>query len=423
MNELVVYDTIVIGGGPAGLMCALVLAKNGAHVALLEKNSSVGRKLLLAGGGRCNISHEGSPKELTDHYFEAAHFVKHSLFAFPPEALKSFCKELNLPLVCDAEGKLFPHTMKSVDVVKTFSSACENAGVELFVNTTVLSFVKHAKWFTVRSADHEFKAKNVVVATGGITYPQTGSSGDGHALLALMGHTIAKCQAALTPVFSSSPLCAKLSGISLPEAHVAIARNGKRICTGRGSLLFTHKGLSGPAILNLSRYVEMGDAITVRAHRFVSAEELDAELLKLCSQKPNISIKNMMVFLKFPERLLNELLLSLGISSSAVPCSSLDKVRRKAIAKACFELHFVVSSCGGNDAAMVTRGGVARSELHAATLESRLVDGVYVLGELVDVDGDTGGYNIHFALASGYSAAQAILKSQATVLANNQVFS
>ncbi len=400
------YDVIIIGAGPAGLICAAHCGRESLRTLVLEKNAKAGRKLLLTGAGRCNLTHDGPIEDLLDRYGDKARFVKPALLAFTNDDMVTFIEGMGLWMVVEAGDKVFPAKGDARDVLRALLDACRTKGVSVRYGEPVKEV---GPGLDVRTGKDTYRARTVVIATGGRSYPGTGSTGDGYALVKTLGHTIVGPAPALAPVIVRGYRFSGCAGISLGDVGITVFREGKKVHGSRGDVLLTHKGLSGPGILDLSRYVRTGDMVRVAlVDRDVQAFE--RELVDELAAQGKRSLHNVLSRYEVPERLLSSVLEVLSIPRE-LKASQLDKRTRRQLAEQLTGLSFEVERTGGYDEAMVTRGGVSVREIVPTTMGSRKVPGLYLVGEVVDVDGDTGGYNLQFAFSSGVLAAKSIART------------
>ena len=402
-------DVVIIGGGPGGLFCGANIDLPGASVCVIEKNASPGRKLLLSGSGQCNITHGGDIESFTAHYGGRERFVKHSLFRYTNNDLIEFFTSRGLGMREEENGKIFPSGREASSVLRVLLDVCRDNGVALHCGNPVRSVRRGDPAFEVRTADVLYRSRVLVIATGGKSYPDTGSTGDGHSFAVSLGHGIEQCIPALTPVIVKDYRFRDCAGISVPGALVRLYRNGKKERQFRGDVLFTHRGLSGPGILDASRYILPGDRVTVCLTDFGSRDDVDTMLRDMVSASGKKSVKNSLGALNVPERLLLKIC-DLNNIPPSLTLSQMTRDIRKCLVEAVTELSFEVARVGGFNEAMVTAGGVSTGDINPKTMESRIVPGLFFAGEVLDVDGDTGGYNLQFAFSSGFAAAQGICR-------------
>ena len=405
MAEHKTFDVIVIGAGPAGLFAALTSAGKGLRVCLLEKKASAGLKLLISGTGQCNVTHVGSVGDFLPHYGEKGKFVRPSLYVFSNTDLVAFFETRGLPLKEVNAGKIFPESLSSRDVLRVLLNECQRQKVTICYNSGVTGITKDEDGFKIETPDDKYLAKNVIITTGGRSYPSTGSTGDGYAMAEALGHTIAEVAPSLASVYIQDYPFASCAGISFDQVTVHLYRNGKKIRQTKGDVLFTHKGLSGPGIIDFSRYILPGDILKLSLVDFKNSEEFEKDFLLEVSVNGKKLLKNLLTRYAIAERLIEAIFEINGISLE-MKSADLDKKRRKTIVECLTELPFVIDRVGGFKEAMATRGGVNINEVNQNTMESRIVKGLYFAGEVLDIDGDTGGYNIQFACSSGALAGK-----------------
>jgi hypothetical protein len=401
------FDVIIIGAGPAGLFCATNVGINGKNVLVLEKNPVPGKKLLLSGSGQCNITHDGPVRDFLIHYGDHGQFIRHALMNFPNTALISFFRERGLEIVVTKTGKVFPASLKSQDVLNILKKECSDHGVTIRYNEPAREISQKGGLFFVGTGDAAICGSSLVLATGGASYPGTGSTGDGYRLATSLGHTIAVPAPALTPVIIDPNPFGDLSGISFDSLYFSLWREGKKLGSHQGDILFTHHGLSGPGILDYSRFIQAGDSIKLSFAGPVRGDRFEKDFSEKLAACPVSQVKTIVLQYKIPERLVRTLLGLSGIPCD-LTCAHLNKMQRKTLITNLLEFPVQVSKLGGFQEAMVTRGGVSLQEIDPKTMESRLVPGVYFAGEIIDIDGDTGGYNLQAAFSTGYLAAKSI---------------
>ena len=406
-------ELVIVGGGPAGMMCAVAAAEHGgpAGIVLLEKTDQPGKKLLLAGSGRCNLTHAGPITAFFGRYGDHGRFVQPALFHFTNDDLARFFADRGLPLVELNDGKMFPITGSSRDVRRVLLDAMHKSGVDLRCHAAVERIKREPDGtFLIRPAGQTaaIRAQRVVIATGGRTYPATGSTGDGYRLAKSLGHAIVEPVAALAPVRVRDYPFAECAGLSFENANVRLDRDGKNIATAQGDLLLTHHGLSGPVILDMSRNILPGDEVRVSfVAGFADANAFGKQLAGDAPAFGKKSVKNMLARYGVPDRLLVQLFERNGIAPD-LTAAELSRETRKALSRVLVGHPFPVARLGGDSEAMVTRGGVSLAEVSRKTMQSRLVPGLFFCGEVLDIDGDTGGYNLQFAFSSGQLAGNPV---------------
>lgn len=401
------FDLIVIGAGPGGIFTALEAASRGLKVAVLEKNKRIGSKILVAGSGKCNLTHSGKPKEFLDKYGENGKFLKGALNKFSPDKLKDFFKEKGLPLVLVEEsGKYFPNTFSSLDVVNLLNKELLKKGVKLFFNVVIENIEKNGELFFIKSKDSEFYCDKLMISTGGKSYPGTGTIGEGYIFAKKLGHKIIPPQPALAPIFIKDYKFSELSGISFPQAIISFWKKDIKIIEKKGPILFTHTNLSGPGILDNSRYVEHDTQIEINYIH----EKYECALKKFI-EEVNIngkqSIKKYLSQYMLPERFLKFILQLLEVKEET-KIAEISKLKREEILKYISSNKMEIIKVAGFENAMVTKGGVSLEEINSKTMESKIVKNLYFAGEVIDIDGDTGGYNIQGACSMGVLAGRSM---------------
>lgn len=401
------YSLIVIGGGPAGLFCAARVAAAGKTVLLLEKMPGCGKKLLITGAGQCNFTHEGEISSFLDKYGGNGKFLRPCLMEFSNSDLIGFFAERGLPAASDESGKVFPASRKAGDVLSLLLSECRNHGVEIRSREPVRDAEVVDTGYQVRTDHGVFRSAALAIATGGSSYPGTGSTGDGYAFAKKLGHTITPPAPALAPVYGKDYQFSSLAGISFPAASFSQFRNGKKLRQSSGDLLFTHTGLSGPGILHLSRYLEPGDVLKISFIPGTDPVHLKKRLTEWISENGTRPVKSFLTENSLPSRFAAMLLGLSGIPSGQTG-AHLQKSSRDCLVATIAGYPFPVSRLAGFDEAMVTRGGVALTEIHPRTMESRIIPQLYCIGEVLDIDGDTGGYNLQAAFSTAMAAGRDI---------------
>ncbi|MGL4671430.1 NAD(P)/FAD-dependent oxidoreductase [Cetobacterium sp.] len=405
------FDLIVVGGGPGGIFTAITAAEKGLKVALLEKNKRIGNKILVAGSGKCNLTHTGKPKEFLDKYGMNGKFLKEAINKFSPEMLKTFFKENGLPLVLVEEsGKYFPQTFSSLDVVALLKRKMENLGVKIVENIKIENVTKSEDEFIITTDKDTYISDNVALATGGKSYPGVGTTGDGYVMAKELGHKIVPPKPALAPVFVRDYMFEELSGISFQDVKVTVWRENKKVVEKRGPVLFTHTNFSGPGILDNSRYIENGSFLEIN-YVDKDFETLNREIIEEMNKDGKKTVKRVLNSYFLPDRFIRRVL-SLAEISEELKLSELSKEKRENLVKMLSSNKMEVTKVGSFEMAMVTRGGVAIDEVNSKTMESKKVSGLYLVGEILDIDGDTGGYNIQAACSMGVLAAKSMKKKE-----------
>lgn len=400
----------VIGAGASGMMASIVLARGGVEVALVEKNEKFGKKLYITGKGRCNLTNDC---ELDDMFANVVHgekFLRSSLYGFTPQDTMAFFEDSGLKLVVERGNRVFPFSQKSSDVIKTLQIEIANLKVKTYLGTEVKEIRKNADGFKVVTPWESLECDKVVVATGGMSYPSTGSTGDGYAFARAFGLKIVEPRQALVPIIVKQNVSA-LQGISLKNVNLcAIDENGKEIASEFGEMLFTNRGLSGPIALTISSYINRKQNVRLSLDLKPALDEntLDKRILRDFDERKNQDIKNVTRAL-LPERL-NAYVLKCANIAESKKVNEITKQERAKLVETIKNLRFDVSSLAPFSEAIVTAGGVDLKCLKP-TCECKDVEGLYFVGETIDVDALTGGFNLQLAFATAVCAARDILKS------------
>lgn len=400
----------VIGAGASGMMASIVLARGGANVALVEKNEKFGKKLYITGKGRCNLTNDC---ELDDMFANVVHgekFLRSSLYGFTPQDTMAFFEDSGLKLVVERGNRVFPFSQKSSDVIKTLQIEIANLKVKTYLGTEVKEIRKNADGFKVVTPWESLECDKVVVATGGMSYPSTGSTGDGYAFARAFGLKIVEPRQALVPIIVKQNVSA-LQGISLKNVNLcAMDENGKEIASEFGEMLFTNRGLSGPIALTISSYINRKQNVRLSLDLKPALDEstLDKRILRDFDERKNQDIKNVTRAL-LPERL-NAYVLKCANIAESKKVNEITKQERAKLVETIKNLRFDVSSLAPFSEAIVTAGGVDLKGLKP-TCECKDVEGLYFVGETIDVDALTGGFNLQLAFATAVCAARDILKS------------
>ncbi|MCA1915202.1 NAD(P)/FAD-dependent oxidoreductase [Methanospirillum hungatei] len=403
------YAVIVIGGGPAGLFCSLLLGKGGCKTLLLEKMPSCGRKLLLSGSGQCNLTHTGPISEFISHYGDHGRFIRPALMHFSNDTLISFFQDRGVPFRDDGNGKYFPESGKARDILSVLLKEANEAGVSIHTGEPVCTLSHDTSGFTVITRGDTYHSAGVVLATGGYTYPATGSTGDGYTLAQALGHTIAEPGPALTPIHIPNFPFRDLSGMSFSEVPLTLYREKKKVHEARGDLLITHTGFSGPGILDMSRYIRTGDELRVSFIQYTNINSAREDLISRFSSGGVKQVKTILASLPLPERFVR-FSMELAEVPPDMTCAQFPKEMRNRLIPLLLEYPVKEMKLGGENEAMVSRGGVSLDEVKKESMESRIVPGLYCIGEVLDIDGDCGGYNLQAAFSTGALAAENIVK-------------
>lgn len=403
------YDVIIIGSGAAGLFSAISIKNK--KVLILEKNSTPGKKLLISGACQCNYTNYCNLNEFLTRYGNKGRFLKPALYNFTCEDTINFFKQLGVESIIRDDKKVFPKSLKAIDILNALIKKCKENGVDIIYNKSALKveydFINNL--FTVITSDALFKCPILIIATGGKSYPQTGSAGDGYIFAESLGHKIEKTKPALSPVYIENYNFQDLSGVSCKDIQLTLWRNNKKISSFKGDMLFTHKNISGPVIINNSRYIEKGDILKVNFTGFSNNDEFKSFLEQEIMSSGKLNIKTVIYKLNIPKRLAEKILELAKISDFKI-CSELDKSSRKKLIELLSNYPMKVFRLGDYNTAMVTKGGVSTEEINSKTMESKIIKNLYFAGEVIDIDGETGGFNIQAAFSTGKLVGDSLTK-------------
>ena len=448
---MIQYDVIVIGGGAAGMFAAIQAGYAGAKVLLLEPNDRLGKKLLITGKGRCNLTNACAWQEVLKNVPRNPRFLYSALSGFPPEDAVAFFEAHGCPTKVERGNRVFPTSDKSASVVETLKTALAYAGVEIVRarakeiltaptagdgssvpptvgdGSSVPPIVgagapvsrsaggetpplrgTERRVIGVRTDRGDFHARAVILATGGKSYPATGSTGDGYRMAKALGHSVVPPVGSLVPLVEDGPWCAEMEGLALKNIGIKLLdETGKLVFSEFGELLFTHFGLSGPVILSASAHMEQGRPYVVEIDLKPALDEatLDARILRDFGESKNRAFENALSGL-YPKTLIPVMVERSGIPGET-RVNAVTKEQRRRLLE--LTKHFTVKISGRRpvEEAIVTSGGISVKEIDPRTLESKLIPGLYFAGEVIDVDAYTGGFNLQIAWATAYAAAQA----------------
>ena len=400
-------EVVVIGGGAAGMMAAITAARQGAQVTLLEPNERLGKKLNITGKGRCNVTNDCDQETLMANIPGNGRFLYSALNRFTPQDTMAFFEALGVPLKVERGNRVFPVSDRSFDISGALERELRRLKVCILRERAAEVTVENGRVTGVRSDRQHHPADTVVLATGGVSYPGTGSTGDGYAMAAELGHTIVAPRGSLVPLESGDADCAAMQGLSLRNVEATVL-NGKNKPVFRefGEMLFTHFGVSGPLVLSASAHLRRWDKeqyrLSIDLKPALDEQKLDSRILRDIGENPNRDMANILAGLV--HRSMVPVLLRRLVLPEGEKANSLTKEQRRALVQ---ELkHFAVTLTGPRPVAeaIVTAGGVKVGEVVPGTMASKLVEGLYFAGEVLDVDAYTGGFNLQIAWATGYLA-------------------
>ena len=397
---------VVIGGGAAGLMAAYAAGSQGAQVTLLERNEKLGKKIYITGKGRCNLTNDCPPDEFLENVVRGEKFLTGALWSFSPEDMMSLCERFSLPVKVERGNRVFPVSDHASDVTKMLERACLSVGVTIKLQEYVKEIgVLHSTMRDIITQNGVYPCEAVVVATGGLSYPSTGSTGDGLRFAKSLGHKIAPCVPSLVGLNCKGDFSA-LQGVSLKNVCLFAMRGGKFIFSEQGEMLFTHYGISGPLVLSLSArinrlpFAELSCFIDFKPA--LDRETLDRRLVRDLSERKNEQMKNVVRGL-LPSALCLPVLKEAGIDPFK-HANAVTREERGRLLDSLKKFPVVLTSLRGFEEAVVTSGGVELKDVSSKTMESKIAPGVFFAGEVLDVDAYTGGFNLQIAFSTGMTA-------------------
>ncbi|HWR61606.1 MAG TPA: NAD(P)/FAD-dependent oxidoreductase [Clostridia bacterium] len=404
------YDVAVIGGGPAGMLAAGTAASMGKRTIIIEKNEKLGKKLFITGKGRCNVTNIAGFDEFMKNIPQNSKFFYSAFSSFSNNDLIELLKSLGLKTKVERGGRVFPESDKSSDVIKALEKYMKQYNTEVLLNTRVLG---------VRQADgaaggvllengRSLECSSVIICTGGVSYPQTGSTGDGYDIARKAGHSVKDLMPSLVPLVAGDAFIKDLQGLSLKNVKLRALADGKQVYEDFGEMLFTHYGLSGPIILSASFYVSdylrknRDIKLQLDLKPALSEEELDRRIIRDFEKNTNKQFKNSLDEL-LPQKLIPVIITLSGIEE-AKEVHQITREERKGLVRLLKGLTVTVDGTRPIEEAIVTSGGINLKEINPKTMESKLVRGLYFAGEIIDLDAFTGGFNLQIAFSTGYVA-------------------
>lgn len=408
---------IVIGGGAAGLTASLSTAEAGASVTLLEGNEKLGKKIYITGKGRCNVTNACEPAAFLNKVVKNPRFLFSALNDFAPEDMMALLERLGCPVKVERGDRVFPVSEKASDVTRALEKELRRLGVSIRLNTKVSHIlVENTAVCGVELEDGtRLEADRVVVATGGQSYPSTGSTGDGFRWMAELGHTVYPPLPSLIPLTCGAAWVSALQGLSLKNVRLTLKRGKKVLYSDVGEMLFTHFGISGPLVLSASAHMaELAPEdvqLLLDLKPGLTAEQLDARLLRELDASGKRQLRTLLTTL-YPASLAEEMPALCGIPAQTPACE-ITREQRARLVRAGKELPLLVNGTRPLTEAVVTRGGVSVKEIDPATMESKKIHGLYAAGELLDVDAMTGGFNLQIAFSTGRLAGMSAAEPDA----------
>ncbi|MEW5799851.1 MAG: aminoacetone oxidase family FAD-binding enzyme [Bacteroidota bacterium] len=413
---MIEYDTLVIGAGAAGMIAAWRAASLGVKVALLEKNKKPGIKILISGGGKCNITNGSDIQAMLQHFeVRESRFLKYSFHTFTNTQLLELLHGQGVETYVRENGKVFPKSHNAEDVVEAFLGMMKSAGVEVYVNAPVEKVSLNGNGlFTVETGERKFHGRSVIIAVGGISYQKTGTTGDGYRWARDFGHTIVPIRPALTPIYLTPTPPALWQGTPIRDCRLMVICRKEIISDWHGDILFTHFGISGPAALEVSKKAfiefELGKRVTLHVDFFpeMTKEKLQSKLLSDITSNANRNIHTL-IEQYVPQRLAEYVLLQSNIDGIN-KLHQLKKEERQLLVATLKQCYIGTVKEIPLDRGEVTAGGVALHEVDPTTMESKIVKGLFLCGEILDIAGPVGGYNLQAAFSTGYVAGESAAK-------------
>ena len=400
----------VIGGGAAGQLAAIKAAEQGHTVTLFEQNEKLGKKLFITGKGRCNVTNAADRDGFFRHVVKNPRFLYSAYAHFDSRAIVDLIEAAGVPTKVERGQRVFPASDKSSDILKALERTVKRAGVDVRLNTRVSGVLTNGGAVSgVRIGQTVEPFDAVILCTGGLSYPSTGSTGDGYRFAQALGHTIEQPFASLVPLETEETWCAELSGLTLKNVTLTAYRNGKEVCSELGEMLFTHFGVSGPLVLSCSALIAenpAGTLLSIDLKPGLSEEQLDARLLRDLAANAKKTFGGALYGL-LPQRLLSVVLKTAGIEADT-PSGNCSKAQRKALVDTLKGLKLHVRGARPIAEAVITRGGVSVREVNPSTMESKKIKNLFFAGEILDTDAFTGGFNLQIAWSTGALAGSSI---------------
>ncbi len=407
---------IIIGGGAAGMMAAIRAAGNGNRVTLLEQNEKLGKKLYITGKGRCNITNDCDTEDLLKHVIRNSKFLYSAFYSFDSRQVMDFFEQHGLAIKTERGGRVFPQSDHSSDVIRTLQNVMKQQKIDIQLHAKAADILIEGgdkkKVAGVRLADgRTFAADNIIIATGGCSYPSTGATGDGYRFAKSLGHTVTEQQPSLVPFETAEDWVRDLQGLSLKNVTVRIKQGQKLLFEDFGEMLFTHYGVSGPLLISASSIVGdyrngMPFSMEIDLKPALSEEQLDKRILRDFEENQNRQFKNALSKL-FPAKLI-PVIIRLSSVGTEEKVNAITKEKRAMFVHLIKHFPLTLQRFRGFDEAIITRGGVCIKEVNPSTMESKLVSGLYFAGEVLDLDALTGGFNLQIAWSTGYLAGDNI---------------
>ena len=421
------HNCVVLGGGAAGMMAAIAAAEAGAKVTLIEKNEKLGKKVYITGKGRCNVTNDCDADTFFANVVSNRKFLYSAFYSFDNNMLMELVKNNGCPLKTERGGRVFPVSDHSSDVLKALNKAIKDAGVEVLLNHEAKDVVveeaegsKRVKGLLLKNGK-TLPCDSLIMATGGLSYPSTGSTGDGHRILKKLGHSITEMHPGLVPFNVEESVCGELQGLALKNVSLKMynsseeqGKKKKPVYDAFGEMLFTHFGISGPLVLSCSEFYDASKGtkkdILIDLKPALDTDTLDKRILRDFDENKNKSFKNSISGL-LPSRMIPLIISMCGIDPDKA-VNEISREERTGLVHLLKNFPLTVTGTRDYNEAIITRGGVSVKEVDPSTMESKLIDGLYICGEMLDLDAMTGGFNLQIAWSTGHLAGSSVMEKE-----------
>ena len=409
---------IIVGGGAAGMLASIIAAKNGCAVTLFEKNEKLGKKVYITGKGRCNVTNNCDPEELLQAVMSNPKFLYSAFYSFTSQDMMQLLEDAGVSLKTERGNRVFPVSDHSSDIIHGLEQLMKKYGVQIHLRSEVKNLLTENGIVTgIQLTDNKvYTADAVIVATGGLSYPTTGSTGDGYRFAVETGHTVTKCMPSLVPLTTKEAYIPLMKGLSLRNVELTIKRGKKTVYQDFGEMMFTHFGITGPLVLSASakigKFLQKGEELSayLDLKPALSHEQLDDRILREFSSAQNKQFKNVIGVL-FPSSL-TPVIIGLGPIPEDKVIHDISREERLAFGSMIKAFPFTITGLGGFSEAVITRGGVSVREIQPGTMESKKIKNLYFIGEVLDLDAVTGGYNLQIAWSTAYLAATDVCRNK-----------
>jgi len=417
-SSLIKVDVAVIGGGAAGMLASCIAAERGARVLLLERNEILGKKLRITGKGRCNLTNNCTAADVIDNIPTGGRFLHSAINGFKPGDAMSLFQSLGVPLKIERGRRVFPQSDKASDIVDALQGCIYNKSVMIKQCRALELLTGNGRVCGVKTSNGLIEASSVILATGGKSYPDTGSTGDGYIMAGKLGHTVTPLRGSLVPLVAEPELCARMQGLTLKNVRLSVYDGGnKPVFEDFGELLFTHFGISGPMALSASAHMRDFTAkeyyVLIDLKPALDEKKLDLRILRDFEKYSNRNFSNAL------GDLLNRMIIPVIVEKSGIPPQqkphSISREHRLGLVRLLKSFRISISCPRPIEEAIITSGGIDLREINPKTMESKLVKGLFFAGEILDADAYTGGFNLQIAWSTAYAAAQAAAQSAAGI--------